>query len=271
MTQKTIVTCDELVEGFRTLGIEPGDVTISHSSLSSFGRVEGGADTVIEAMSEAVSSGGTVVFPTLAQRDIDRRFELWDIETTPSDVGRITEIARLREDSIRSDHPTHSVCAIGPKAREITDGHADACGRPSPWGPAAFGYGSPWEKFHQLNALHCFLGVTMRVNTMRHYIQSLLCESVLAGAREPEEAADGLQGWQKKGVWPHYDGEAMQERLTKQGLITEVQIGKATCCSIRAQEMVQAILAILRSEPDAWFKDDFLKWYHYYFTDSEEH
>lgn len=269
MSRDTVVHFNDLVEGFRKLGASPGEIMMSHSSLSAFGWVAGGADTVIDAIIEALSPGGTAVFPALAQQDLDRRFELWDIDETPSDVGRITEVARLREESIRSDHPTHSVVAIGPDAEAITGGHAGADGRPGPWGAAAFGHGSPWEQFYQRNVLYCFLGVTFRVNTMRHYIQSRLCEQILQKTDDPS-AVQQLQGWQSEGVWPRYDGEAMQRRLDRMGLITTVQIGKAECYSIRAKPMVDTALEILRKEPEKWFKPGFLKWYCRYSDTIEE-
>ena len=40
----------ELIEtGLRDLGLAAGDVVILHSSLSSLGRVDGGAETVVNA------------------------------------------------------------------------------------------------------------------------------------------------------------------------------------------------------------------------------
>jgi aminoglycoside 3-N-acetyltransferase len=55
----------DIVDGLRNLGVRPGDKLLVHSSLSSFGHVEGGAEAVIDALIEAVSPGGTVLVPTL--------------------------------------------------------------------------------------------------------------------------------------------------------------------------------------------------------------
>jgi aminoglycoside 3-N-acetyltransferase len=256
-----VVTRTDLVKGFRELGATAGEILMAHSSLSSFGWVEGGAETVIEALLEAVGPTGTVVLPTLCQRDIERRFETWDIATSVSDVGRITEVFRVRPDTVRSDHPTHSVAAMGPQAEAITSGHATAEGRPSPWGPRAFGHGSPWDKFYQLDILDCFLGVNFSCNTMRHYIQSQLVEQVLNFCANRQVAGAQLAGWGKPGVWPNYQGPLMQQRLSELGLVTETRIGEATCYSIRARAMVDNALRILRAEPEQWFDAEFLAWY----------
>ena len=259
---KHVVTSDEVVEGLRALGAGPGEIIFAHSSLSSFGWVEQGADTVIEALTRSVSPGGTVVLPTLCQKDKERRFETWDIDTSPSDVGKITEVFRQRPDTRRSDHPTHSVAALGPHAEQIISGHATAGGRPGPWGPAAFGHGSPWDMFYRLNVLDCFLGVTFSCNTMRHYIQSRLVEEALSHAADAAAAAAAVRGWCTPGVWPDYQGPMMQERLTDLGLVTETTISAAVCYSVRARQMVDNALAILRAEIDEWFAEDFRDWYH---------
>jgi aminoglycoside 3-N-acetyltransferase len=262
-SDKQKVSKTDFVEGMRELGAGPGEVVMAHSSLSAFGWVDGGADTVIEGVIESVAPDGTVVFPTLCQRDKERRFETWDIDTSPSDVGRMTEVFRLRPDTRRSDHPTHSVAAVGPMTDRIISGHATADGRPGPWGPAAFGHGSPWDVFYELDIVYCFLGVTFSCNTMRHYIQSRLVEEAIAAAPEGEDAAEDVRGWRKEGVWPDYKGPRMQKRLTELGLITQAQIGGATCYSIRARQMVDSALAILREEADEWFAEDFVNWYYW--------
>jgi hypothetical protein len=46
------------------LGIRPGEVLAVHSSLSSIGRVEGGPDTLIDALVETVGPEGAIVMPS---------------------------------------------------------------------------------------------------------------------------------------------------------------------------------------------------------------
>ncbi|MBU0608095.1 MAG: AAC(3) family N-acetyltransferase, partial [Armatimonadetes bacterium] len=111
--KEPVVTHETLVAGFREMGMAPGRLVMVHSSLSAFGHVEGGAETVIEALLEAISPDGTLVLPTLCQRDKERREQTWDIANSPSDVGRITEVFRTWPGAVRSDHFTHSVTAVG--------------------------------------------------------------------------------------------------------------------------------------------------------------
>lgn len=260
---KTQVTARDIVRGLQDLGIRPGDVVIVHSSLSSMGHVVGGADTVIDAFLDAIGPEGTLVFPTLCQKDKERRFETWNIRTSPSDVGRITETFRLREGSIRSDHATHSVAAMGRLAVEITQGHRLAKGRPGPWGDAAFANDSPWQKLYDLNARYTFLGVTMRVNTMRHFIQSLFVERALerVPASQREALAAQVRGWCKEGAWPDYAAQKMQEHHERKGLIHHARIGEAEALMLHAQEMVDEELRAFESQPGDWFDEKFMKWH----------
>ena len=288
------ITRTMLLEGFRELGLTPGGLAMVHSSLSAFGWVEGGAETVIEALLEALGPEGTLVLPALCQQDQNRRDQTWDITRSPSDVGKITEVFRTwnqrstadgvpprpsgpplpegrgdgplpdrRGHVLRSDHFTHSVCALGPLAEEIVSGHKTAYGRTSPWGQRAFGHGSPWEKLYEHNALYCFLGVTFRVHTMRHFIQSVLLEETLE--RLPEEPRAKLDilaaDWHKPGIFPWWQGEQEEEALAARGLIRYVQIGNATCRSIPTRTAVDTIGQLVREQPREWLNPEFLPYY----------
>lgn len=55
-----MVTEAEIVEGLRALGLERSSAVIVHSSLSSFGHVEGGAAAVCRALLDPC---GTVLMP----------------------------------------------------------------------------------------------------------------------------------------------------------------------------------------------------------------
>src|SRR6185436_12883375 len=48
---------------------------------------------------------------------------IFDVRRTPSYTGILTEFARRQRKAIRSLHPTKSVCAIGPAAKELTATH----------------------------------------------------------------------------------------------------------------------------------------------------
>jgi len=262
LTDRTHVCGEASKASLRKIGLKAGGTVLVHSSLSSMGYVVGGAQTVVEAFLEVLDpSRGTLVLPTLCQQDLDERFDTWDIEKSPSDVGRITEVGRLRPDAMRSDHPSHSVCAIGAQAEEITRDHGSAHGRPSPWGPAAFGIGSPWQKLYLSDAHYMFLGTTTSCNTIGHFAQAKFVTECLeqAGDRREELEAE-VKGWQKEGVWPNFGFVIVEEWLEEKGAMRYAQLGDATLRATRARANVDTILEKLRTEPETFLNEDFLDW-----------
>ena len=42
----------ELIDGFQCVGLKPGKVVLVHSAMRTVGRIEAGADTVVDALLE---------------------------------------------------------------------------------------------------------------------------------------------------------------------------------------------------------------------------
>ena len=58
-----LLTQIDIELGLRQLGLEPGFIVEVHSSLCRFGTVAGGAETVVDALMNAVGAGGAIVMP----------------------------------------------------------------------------------------------------------------------------------------------------------------------------------------------------------------
>ena len=256
------VTREHVAAAARGVGIVPGDTVMFHSSLSSMGWVVGGPDSVIEGFLDAVGARGTVAVPTLwLSRSDPEVIKEWDVNTSVSTVGLITEVFRKRPDSVRSDNPSHSVSAIGARALELTRDHGGGP-RICCFGDQAFAKVSPWQKFYDWNAAYCFVGVDLTVNTMRHFMECLTVERVLAAAPADRRGAlsGRLQRRTRDGVWPHHNSQLMEARLDELGLMRYGRIGSATLRCVRAKPMVDTCIAILMSEPERWFDGQFLQW-----------
>ena len=258
------MTRADVAAGARSVGIEPSDTAMFHSSLSSMGTLDGGPNTVIDGFLDAVGPTGTVAVPTLWWHVTDPPLTLdqWDIDTSPAYIGTVPETFRKRPDSIRSDNPTHAISAIGARADELTRGHGSGGLRPCVFRDSAFAAQSPWQRLYDWNAAYCFIGVDFTVNTMGHFIECQVIERALAAA--PEAARGALEArlrrWEKDGVYPRYRFQAMGERLAELGHVRLGKIGSATLRCIRARDMVDHALAVLDAEPKAWFDDEFLAW-----------
>lgn len=157
----------ELATQFAGLGIATGDTVLVHSALSKIGYVDGGPQVVIDALFDAVGAGGTLVFPTFPfdtyVAEYLARNPDFDVATTPSRMGRITEVFRNRPDAIRSLHPTHPVSAVGPKAGYLTEAHH--------LGPTTFGIHSPFFRLAEVRGKILLLGVDFHSMTNLHVVE----------------------------------------------------------------------------------------------------
>ncbi|MEF3308531.1 AAC(3) family N-acetyltransferase [Paenibacillus sp. GYB004] len=258
-----IVTKDQVVSAFRELGARPADMLLIHSSLKSFGRVEGGPLTVIDAAKETVTADGTVVFPTLVQRDFQNAYLNWDVNRSPSDVGLLTETFRLLPDSIRSDQATHSVAAWGSRAAEITSEHTAYGPRMGVFGDYCFSYSSPWQKMYLSKALIVFIGISMVYNTFKHFAEYVLMEHYYGGIPDPALKCDAMSAVARHnvpGVWPFHDAAKTQQALEELGLVARTTCGNSEMMAIRADQYVDTVLRLFKDNPAAWFDADTTAW-----------
>lgn len=261
----TTVTKSDILSALRTLGLSEGDIALFHSSLKSMGYVEGGADAVIDAFLEAVGPSGTVVAPTLSQKNFEHAYEEWSMDR-PSDVGFITETFRLRKEAVRSDQATHSVAAIGPKAVWLTCEHTSGKERFGIFGSTPFSHLSPWQKLRDKNAWLVFVGVTMRKCTMKHLIEYGIVEEKLeAIKRDVSREALKAEVWEHAhfgtpGIWPFYDAEKMQETADKAGLVSHARCGDAEFVAVRAGDYCDFAEDILKKERYTRFAANAADW-----------
>jgi aminoglycoside N3'-acetyltransferase len=136
------------------------------------GYVEGGPKTVIDGVLDAVGEKGTAAIATLWWDGGEEKTpELFDRKNSPAYNGAIAEAMRQDDRSLRSSHYSHSVSAIGAEAEYLTSEHGTGRLYPDPWNETAFSEKSPWTKLYEKDALYAFIGCTMNVCTMKHWIE----------------------------------------------------------------------------------------------------
>ena len=271
-------------DALRTLGVTDGDILLFHSSLKSFGYIEGGADAVIDGALLAVGERGTLVAPTLVRRDFANAYKNWDKDRTPSDVGRITEVFRERPEALRSDQATHSVAAIGPMAKFLTEGHTSYGPRPSIYGDYAFAESSPWQKMYDLGGKVVFMGATIESNTYRHFIEARMIARALAAVRnegEKRELLSRLAGFddrpeyfreaaekEKNGTpmrlaFPYLRGDDYpREVLASAGLEKDTFCGASRFMLFEIRAMVDEVERRIAENPSDWIlSPEGLRWY----------
>jgi aminoglycoside 3-N-acetyltransferase len=112
------------------LRLATGDVVFVHSSLDQL-NLDFPFYRVLTLLRQVIGPRGTMLFPTYPNHRISSyeyllQGKVFDVRRTPSYAGLLTEFARKQPDAVRSLHPTKSVCAIGPLARELTSTHQNS-------------------------------------------------------------------------------------------------------------------------------------------------
>lgn len=108
----------DLVRGFSELGLDAGDTLLVHSSYKAFGGVEGGPQTVIDALLSVLGNEGTLIMPNF-NFDFCKGVP-WDVRTTPSHMGVITNMVREHPEAKRVFHPIYSFAILGKHADTLT-------------------------------------------------------------------------------------------------------------------------------------------------------
>ncbi|HEV3093354.1 MAG TPA: AAC(3) family N-acetyltransferase [Solirubrobacteraceae bacterium] len=87
-----------------------------HSSLKAIGPVEGGAAAVIAALERTIGVAGTLIMPTFNFGFCSG--ETFDVRSTPSQMGVLTELVRTDPRARRVRHPIYSFAVLGALAEE---------------------------------------------------------------------------------------------------------------------------------------------------------
>jgi len=162
------ITKDRIVDDLTRLGLQRGDIVNFHSAMKSIGYVEGGAGTVIEAITEVITSSGTLMVPafslngTIYRTCLDEDY-VFDVRSAGTLLGAIPSTFLEMPGIHRSIHPTHSVAAIGKQAAYITEAHH--------LGGSIFGADSPWGRLLELDGKLLTIGLKMGRNTISHLIE----------------------------------------------------------------------------------------------------
>ena len=235
--------------GLQDIGVAPGDALLVHSSLRSFGYVQGGADAVIDALLEAVGEQGTVLVPTLTfsiLKEVPYRFSATHTRST---TGRITEVFRQRPQARRSLHPVSSAAAIGPHAAYLTANHQD-----TPCGP-----GSPYYRIYELGGKVVFFGAALGSNSLFHCAEEIVSPSYLGYTSIENAIVEDMRGRETtftarrydcfdRGVIRHLGN--MEPVFIAHRILRQTTIGESKTFVVDAQDNVGVSCDVLEMDPD---------------------
>ena len=236
-TGKTSVTRADIVAAILSVGVRPGDLLQVHSSLSRLGYVEGGAETVVDALVEVVGPEGTVMVPTFNHGHV----EIFEPAETPSKNGAITEALRKRPDARRSLHPTHAYSAIGPCAEFLTAGHLEV---------ETFDPRSPLGKLAELGGWVLMLGIGMEACTAAHIGETMARVPCIGYGRLLRQVRlpDGSMIPATSVTWRdgpcRIEWDPLERRMSSAGLIRYGRVGEGELRLMKAKDVIETVFAM---------------------------
>jgi aminoglycoside 3-N-acetyltransferase len=242
-----MLTFRDLYTALRKLELDRARPVIAHGSLSSFGEVNGGADTVLGAL---LSISNSVIMPTFtfktmlipevgpegnamrygSGKDLNRMAEFYtpDMPVDPL-MGAIPEALRLHPKAQRSSHPILSFGGIN-AAQELE--------KQSLSEPLA-----PIHALREAEGWVILLGVDHTVNTSIHYGE------FLAGRKQFVRWALTPDGVVECPGFPGCSNgfNAITPSLDKG--IRRVQVGASLVQAIPVAALVETVLAMIKEDP----------------------
>ncbi len=232
------------------LGLKKGDIVGVHSSLSSFGYVEGGADTVIDALLETVGDHGSTVMSThSANLSEDRRtpemvalgiswlFKIppYDRDTTSVTTGIIPETFRKREGVVRGFHPSLSIAASGPEAEVLSEG---------------------WHRLLELDGYILLIGVGLDCCTAMHLAEKRVQfpDRILKKITPPKWFVEKYPGeeWEWD-VGPYPDFAKLIQPCIEQGIMKTTEVGEAALKLVKLRKLRDLYVEYLKRNPDLFY------------------
>ena len=242
-----MLTYRNLVCELRKLDMGRSQPVIAHASLSTFGKIQGGAQTLMGALTTVYDS---LIMPTFTYKtmltpevgppnngitygggqDANRMAEFFRPDM-PADkvMGVVAETLRQHPQSRRSSHPIYSFAGIN------ADQAIDAQTSDEPFAPI--------RVLTEAGGWVLLLGTNHNVNTSIHYAEKL------AGRRQFIRWALTPQGVKECSGWPGCSAgfEQISPRLVES--TRKVQIGHAKVRAIPLTDLVFAVKEAIAEDP----------------------
>lgn len=158
MSDRFRVDREQLLAGFRTVGLERGDVVYVAASLKALGTNQDPVSDVLWALKQAVGEEGTLVMPAFHFGFCQG--EIFDRETTPSTAGLLSERFRQSSGVLRSSAPPyHSCCCWGKRAEDLAAVSS----------VTSFGADSLMDRLVQLGARQVLIGCGYQAGVVHYH------------------------------------------------------------------------------------------------------
>lgn len=252
---ESVYTQARIAQDLSNCGIAAGDAVLVHSSFKSVGKMEGGAEGFIAALSECVGPDGTLIFPTFNFGFCGG--ELFDVRTTPSHMGILSETVRLDPGSTRVAHPIYSFAVVGRHANE-----AGAIRNIS-----AYGADSLFGKLVEWDGKIAIIGLPYNSSmTFFHHVEEMLgCgyrymkafEGTVVDERGRSATRTVTMFVRDVNAGIVTEVEPMGAILEREGVVTLSRVGSADVKVMRARDAFEVTARHFSDEPGLLYRIDF--------------
>lgn len=163
-----IYTKNDIMAQLAALGAPRDRAVLAHASLRLIGKIEGGADALLDAMIEYFTAeGGLFCVPTHTWHLLGESAVL-DMASDESCLGALSTVALRDGRGVRSENPTHSMVVFGEREAAERFVREDAHVK-TPTAPE-----SAYGKLYDEGGFVLLLGVTQNKNTYLHAVAEML-------------------------------------------------------------------------------------------------
>ena len=159
-------TATELVTACRAAGVREGCVLFVQCSYDDLLTYDGTPYDLLNGLRELTGSDGTLLMPAYTTNMSETPCRPFDVLREPTYTGIIPELCRREEGAIRSLHPRHSICGLGPHAAELLAGHEDCI--------YADGPDSPFDRLRRFDGARSLcLGMRPGFHSFVHWVEDI--------------------------------------------------------------------------------------------------
>ena len=244
-----MLTFRDFIAGFRNLDIVSSQPIIVHASLSAFGTVYEGVQTLLDAL---ISSFETIIMPTFTYKtmivpevgppdngitygsgkDRNQMAEIFDSDM-PADsmMGVLAEALRNHPEAVRTNHPILSFAGIHAKN--------------------LLAFQNTWEPLQHIQALIdvegwvLLMGVDQTVNTSIHYAEKL------AGRKQFIRWALTPEGVVSCHGFPGCSQGFEQVTPNLEAYIRSIKLGEALVQAVPLVNLMEVVCGMLKEDPFA--------------------
>lgn len=245
-----MVTREQITTSLAVAGVKAGDHLFAHVSLRSIGTLDGGPDALVDALVKAVGADGTVAMPAYNHNGAVPT-PYFDPIATPSASGALAELFRKRKGTKRSEHPAHSICAVGKQSDEFLAGHA-GCG--------SFGVDSPLDRMARAGGWVLLVGVNHTASSIVHVGEARAEIKKFWWDDNPPPVVK-VKTRDGKMIDVQLDPSsscsmafnAVENPLREKRKLIDLNVGEALSYLMRGEDVIDTVIEMTRTRPDALF------------------